>query len=127
MLKTPTAKQVVPIARAATLAPSKVTLLAIDPVWGAGRVNLLSRDRRRKTNEINHGELTRPNAQMTPRSQRIPIGTVTDGTKIAQTRRAQAKSAAVSMTSEVAVTEREIPTLVASCNLEAIASKPVGR
>ena len=82
---------------------------------------------RTQAKEINQEELMRPNAQVIPRSHRIPIGSATDGAKIAQTKRAQAKSVAVSTTSEVAVMVRETPALVASCNLEVIASNPVGR
>ena len=77
-------------------------------------------------NEINQGEAMRPNPQLIPRSHRIPIGMATDGTKSEQIKRAQANSAAVSMTIELAVTVREMPILLASCNLEAIASNPVG-
>jgi len=54
-------------------------------------------------------------------------GNVVDGTNIAQARRAQPSSTAVSMTIEVAVIDLEIPALAASCNLEATATKPVGK
>ena len=76
---------------------------------------------------ISQGDVTSPNAQPTPISHRMLCGKVVDGTKIAQTRRAQPISTAVSMTIEVVVIDREIPALAASCNLEATATKPVGK
>jgi hypothetical protein len=76
---------------------------------------------------ISHGDVTSPNTQLTPISHRMLCGNVVDGTNIAQTSRAQPSSTAVSMTIEVAVIDLEIPALAASCNLEATATRPVGK
>ena len=85
------------------------------------------RETRRLTEEINQGEVRSPTAQLMANSHRIPRGNVADGTKIAQTKRAQPNIVAVSITNELAVIEREMPALAASCNLDTTASSPVGK
>ena len=73
------------------------------------------------------GVSVRPKAAMVPPSHLIRVGNVVDGTNRAQIRIAQPNRIAVSIAIEVAVTDFEIPSLVASLRRDAIASSPVGK
>ncbi len=77
--------------------------------------------------EIKKGAVTRVNAAAPPPAQRATLGNVVDGTKSAQITTAQHSNAPVSIAIDETVMVLEIPSFAASCNLDATASRPVGR
>jgi len=76
---------------------------------------------------MNQGATSKPIAAPHPATQRRPWGKVVEGTKRAHASNAQQNKAAVSISIEVAVIALGTPSLAASCILEAIATKPVGK
>ena len=76
---------------------------------------------------ITHGVIVKPTAATTPPSHFIRAGNVVEGTNRAQISTAQPNRIAVSIAIEVAVTDFEMPSFVASFRRDATASSPVGK
>ena len=126
-LKNPAARHNVPAARIATLAPSNPVAWLSRGGLGAGNSKCLVFANSLPTVGTAQGVSVRPTAATVPPSHLTRVGNVVDGTNRAQISTAQPNRIAVSIAIEVAVTDFEMPSFVASLRRDAIASSPVGK